>query len=359
MFLPGLTGSEKNARAENNSLTINPLPLFMVTKFGIVFASLLYLSTSHAQSDPPKLPEQKIYETIDIQKMPEFPGGESEMMRFLIENLKYPAVAKENNVQGVVVLSFVVAKDGALSESKILKDIGGGCGKEAMRVVQTMPKWIPGEAQGVPVKVRYTLPVRFKLEENSTKSSREKGLLSKEDMFKLVAEAAKNILQISGEVTYPTPIDLQKKEAQKLLGSLELATKAKLSEADKKGFTQIGQVSDYFYTAQYAPVFYSGTQFMGKQVKFLTNRVNFDVNADGMGKTGSIKVPKGVKVVFYAKQNFKGKKLELDAKDGALEIPDLGNIQPEKGKIKDSGKGLNWGLNTQSMKVILPKVFPE
>ena len=113
--------------------------------------------------EAPKV-EDKVYETFDIQKMPSFPGGEAELQKFLVENINYPAIARENNIQGTAALSFVVGKDGTISNVQILKDPGGGCGKEAVRVVQSMPKWTPGEANGNPVKVKFTLPVRFRLQ---------------------------------------------------------------------------------------------------------------------------------------------------------------------------------------------------
>ncbi|MEZ4942010.1 MAG: energy transducer TonB [Saprospiraceae bacterium] len=115
--------------------------------------------------EPPKAPvEDRVYEMFDIHKPPGFPGGEAELLKYLADNIKYPPLARENNIQGVVALSFVVDKGGRVREVYVLKDIGGGCGKEALRVVENMPKWIPGEANGHPVKVRFTLPVRFRLE---------------------------------------------------------------------------------------------------------------------------------------------------------------------------------------------------
>jgi periplasmic protein TonB len=112
-----------------------------------------------------KAPEpEKTYELFDIQKQPSFPGGEKELLKYLAENIKYPPLARENNIQGKVALTFVVNKDGSISDVSVLKDIGGGCGKEALRVVGSMPKWVPGEANGNPVKVRFTLPVQFRLE---------------------------------------------------------------------------------------------------------------------------------------------------------------------------------------------------
>ncbi|MBL7826812.1 MAG: TonB family protein [Saprospiraceae bacterium] len=102
-------------------------------------------------------------EFYSVQKPPSFPGGEKELFKYLSKNIIYPAIARENNIQGTVVLSFVVGRDGSVAEVSVLKDLGGGCTKEALRVVTTMPKWIPGESNGKTVKVRYTLPVRFVL----------------------------------------------------------------------------------------------------------------------------------------------------------------------------------------------------
>lgn len=114
--------------------------------------------------EEPKVVEEKTFEMFDIQKPPGFPGGEPELMKYLAKEIQYPALAKENNIQGVVALTFVVNKDGSVSDVQVVKDIGGGCGKEAVRVVKSMPKWTPGEANGHPVKVRFTLPVRFRLD---------------------------------------------------------------------------------------------------------------------------------------------------------------------------------------------------
>lgn len=114
--------------------------------------------------EEPKAVVEKTYELFDIQKPPSFPGGDTELMKFLSKNIEYPTLAKENNIQGVVALTFVVGKDGSVNDVQIVKDIGGGCGKEAVRVVKSMPKWIAGEANGNPVKVRFTLPVRFRLD---------------------------------------------------------------------------------------------------------------------------------------------------------------------------------------------------
>jgi len=106
-------------------------------------------------------------ETIftSVEQVPEFPGGMAALQKYLANNIKYPNAAREDNIQGKVILKFVVDKDGSVTNIQIMRDIGGGCGKEAERVVKGMPKWKPGRQNNTAVKVYYTLPVSFKLGE--------------------------------------------------------------------------------------------------------------------------------------------------------------------------------------------------
>jgi TonB family protein len=99
-----------------------------------------------------------------VEQMPEFPGGEEALYKFLTENITYPQSAKESGVQGRVYVTFVVEPDGTISDLRVLKGIGGGCDEEAIRVVKAMPEWIPGKQRGKPVRVQYNLPVKFSLE---------------------------------------------------------------------------------------------------------------------------------------------------------------------------------------------------
>ncbi len=96
-----------------------------------------------------------------VEQMPSFPGGETEMLKYLGKNIRYPAAAQRAGVEGLVVLSFVVSKTGEISEIQVIKNLGAGTDEEAVRVVKTMPKWTPGKQNGRAVPVRYTLPVRF------------------------------------------------------------------------------------------------------------------------------------------------------------------------------------------------------
>ena len=105
--------------------------------------------------------EQTIFQVVEND--PEFPGGVEAMYKFLAQNIKYPQLARENNITGRVYVTFVVEKDGSVSNCKVLRDIGGGCGQEAIRVVKSMPKWTPGKQRGKAVRVQYNLPVNFSL----------------------------------------------------------------------------------------------------------------------------------------------------------------------------------------------------
>lgn len=116
---------------------------------------------------PPVKEEEEIVEqeifTI-VESMPEFPGGQQAMLEFIARNIKYPPLARESGIQGRVFVNFVVEPDGSVSNVKVIRGIGGGCDEEAVRVVQSMPKWIPGRQRGKPVRVSFNLPVRFTLQ---------------------------------------------------------------------------------------------------------------------------------------------------------------------------------------------------
>lgn len=95
--------------------------------------------------------------------MPQFPGGTNELMKYLSNNLRYPTVAIENNIQGRVIVKFIVAKDGSISNIEVIKGIDPSCDREAIRVVKSMPNWIPGMQNGNKVAVYFNLPILFQL----------------------------------------------------------------------------------------------------------------------------------------------------------------------------------------------------
>jgi protein TonB len=99
-----------------------------------------------------------------VEEQPTYPGGDEARIKFLQENMKYPEEAKELGVQGKVYVTFVVEVDGSITDVKVLRGIGSGCDDEAVRVVKSMPKWVPGKQRGVPVRVQFNLPINFKLQ---------------------------------------------------------------------------------------------------------------------------------------------------------------------------------------------------
>ncbi len=115
-----------------------------------------------AQPEPPKEEETKVFDVVE--QMPSFPGGPSALFEYLSKNIKYPPVAEENGVQGRVIVSFVVERDGSITDVRVVKSVDPSLDREAQRVVKSMPRWIPGKQNGQAVRVKYTVPVTFRLQ---------------------------------------------------------------------------------------------------------------------------------------------------------------------------------------------------
>ena len=135
-----------------------------------LFETLLDVATSK---------EDTVYQIVE--QMPQYSGGEEAMMKYVAENIKYPQAAKDKDISGRVFVSFVVEKDGSISNVKVVRGIGGGCDEEAARVIKGMPKWKPGMQKGKPVRVNYMMPINFKLDSQPTKPA-QKADVSKPDM---------------------------------------------------------------------------------------------------------------------------------------------------------------------------------
>jgi len=115
---------------------------------------------------PTVVAEKEVVETeifTVVEDNPAFPGGDEARIQFLQSNMKYPTMARESGIQGKVYVTFVVEKDGRVTDVKILRGIGGGCDEEAVRVVKAMPKWTPGKQRGKAVRVQFNLPIQFTL----------------------------------------------------------------------------------------------------------------------------------------------------------------------------------------------------
>jgi protein TonB len=112
--------------------------------------------------EKPKEEETKVFDVVE--QMPEFPGGQAALLKWISDNIKYPTIAEENGIQGRVVCTFVVERDGSVTDVQVARSIDPSLDKEAVRVLKKMPRWIPGKQNGSAVRVKYTVPVTFKLQ---------------------------------------------------------------------------------------------------------------------------------------------------------------------------------------------------
>ncbi len=112
--------------------------------------------------EKPKEEETKVFDVVE--QMPQFPGGNAALFEYLSKHIKYPVIAEENGIQGRVIVTFVVERDGSITDVKVVKSVDPSLDKEAQRVVKSMPHWIPGKQNGAAVRVKYTVPVTFRLQ---------------------------------------------------------------------------------------------------------------------------------------------------------------------------------------------------
>jgi len=127
---------------------------------------------THAQVDtyvaPVAVAEEEVdddYVFVTVEKQPMFPGGEAALMKWISEHMTYPTIAQENGIQGLVFCQFVVNADGSVTDVEVMRAFNQYLDKEAVRVLKMLPKFTPGEQRGKPVRVRYSVPVRFKLQQ--------------------------------------------------------------------------------------------------------------------------------------------------------------------------------------------------
>lgn len=153
-----------------------------VTTETVVEAAPVQEGPREKVAPPPPPPPKQVEEIFKVvEQMPRFPGcediagtdkekqacAEKIMLKFIYDNIRYPNMARENGVEGTVVAQFVVDTDGKIVDLKIVRDIGGQCGEEVLRIVKMMPDWIPGKQRGRAVKVQFNLPVKFELASQS------------------------------------------------------------------------------------------------------------------------------------------------------------------------------------------------
>ncbi|GBU07418.1 cell envelope biogenesis protein TonB [Bacteroidales bacterium] len=149
--------------ATQDELTDTRVAISVATVEGVMDGSGVDIATLEDNKVVVAAPVVKDEIFNHVEQMPTFPGGEREMLKFLSDNMKYPVIAQEQGISGSVILRFVVGTDGSVKDVTIQRSLDPSCDKEAVRVVRSMPKWVPGKQNGRPVLVYFTLPVRFRL----------------------------------------------------------------------------------------------------------------------------------------------------------------------------------------------------
>ncbi len=164
---------------------------------------------------PPPPAEGELFKVVE--EMPRFPGCEDldgsakekekcakqKMLEFIYKNLKYPKEARNADIEGMTVIQFIIEKDGRISSGKIARDIGAGCGTESLRIVNSMPTWIPGKQKGKAVRVQYTLPVKFKIGGNELSSEQKNFMVNITAFGEKSEKAIKENLVVNGKQTHP------------------------------------------------------------------------------------------------------------------------------------------------------------
>lgn len=132
---------------------------FMIDTEATVFTEVQEFTPIIVEEE--EVEEEQIFTIVEDQ--PGFPGGDAALMQYLQGNLRYPTMAREAGIQGTVFVTFVVERDGSITDVRILRGVGGGLDEEAVRVVRNMPRWTPGRQRGQAVRVQFNLPIRFVL----------------------------------------------------------------------------------------------------------------------------------------------------------------------------------------------------
>lgn len=163
-----MTKSKSNYFAKLKVLLVTPVAFLLVVAFTVspVVKTVAQVDKQtqkvEAKSQSPQDGDQNELFTV-VENMPKFPGGEEARAKYFAENIKYPEAARKAGVQGTCYVTFVIEEDGSTSNVKVLRGIGGGCDEEAVRVIQSSPKWEPGTQRGKAVRVQFNMPVKFAL----------------------------------------------------------------------------------------------------------------------------------------------------------------------------------------------------
>ncbi|MEZ4933545.1 MAG: TonB family protein [Saprospiraceae bacterium] len=202
-----MTKNKSNKLASLKYLAVLPLMALLFLAFSFNHPDQMARINQEGNQETTSLldtmPSGEVFKMVE--EMPKFPGcaeitdqaeqkkcGDQKMLDFIFSNLKYPKEAREKGLEGMVVASFIIEKDGSISGAKIVRSIGGGCDEETLRVINAMPNWTPGKQGGKAVRVQFNLPIRFKLDANAPSNKEEtkttEGKSAADEVFKVVEE---------------------------------------------------------------------------------------------------------------------------------------------------------------------------
>ncbi|MBK7939932.1 MAG: hypothetical protein IPJ82_23900 [Lewinellaceae bacterium] len=316
----------------------------------VVFILLLFAHRAFSQSDP-AIPAEKIFEPADVNTLPQFPGGEKELLLFLSKNMQAPAVQDPGGFPGKTVATFVVNKDGGVSDIEIVRG-AGIYGDELKRVLGAMPPWAPATLNGVPVRVRMTLPVHPHPDQSEAQP--KSGAVIRLIDSALVWEGVRiKTEEIFEEVAVGPSFKVKKNKNKRraLAEALEAQFQINMSADDVRSIKRAGDLAGYIFRAQKGLVMFSKTGFQGKVERLITNRKTCDENGDCLNYVGAMIVPKGMVVTFFNQPKFKGEQMIIDASSEEVRIPSFFNLKFE-GPVKTTSKTVNWREDIQSVRFL-------
>jgi TonB family protein len=171
-----IKNSDSIASAFSETTATSPKDSFMPEVMCYDYHDNTNANTEQVVEDPDVIPvleiitpveteEEPIFCYVSVESMPTFPGGEKAMREFLQKELRYPIAASENRIEGKVFCRFTVKKDGTISNVEVVRSVDATLDREAVRVIESMPRWVPGQSGGQPISVKYTFPILFRLKE--------------------------------------------------------------------------------------------------------------------------------------------------------------------------------------------------
>ena len=156
-----------------------PSALVLAFIFSITFSNLAFAQVDEDVPPPPAPTQVNVIKPVgeeviykEVEEAPEFKGGKKELVNFIVKNITYPEKARQTGITGTVYISYVIEKNGEVTNAKVKRGIGGGCDEEALRIINLMPPWEPGKTEGEPVRVAMTLPLKFNLDDGPKKSDK-------------------------------------------------------------------------------------------------------------------------------------------------------------------------------------------